>query len=254
MPKPPAVHKQNPLTNDARVLRYLPQVTYIARRIHDRVPSQVPLADLVQAGVVGLLDALKRFDPGRHVQFSSYAAFRIRGAILDSLREMDWSPRDLRRKARLVEETAGRIEQETGRRASEHELATALGMSLATFRHLLAELKGLDLFPLDANPDPSSGNTLANEVPDTRRETAFQSCLRHEVQRQLASAISGLPRKEQQVMALYYYEELTMKDIGSVLGVGESRVSQIHAMALMDLRRRLARPLAAVTRPSEEKS
>lgn len=156
MPKPPAVHKSNPLTSDARVLRYLPQVTYIARRIHDRLPPQVPLADLVQAGVVGLLDALKRFDPGRHVQFASYAAFRIRGAILDSLREMDWSPRDLRRKARLVEETAARIEQETGRRASEHELAAALGMSLATFRHLLAELKGLDLFALDATPDPSS--------------------------------------------------------------------------------------------------
>ena len=254
MPKPPATHKPNSRLSDARALRYLPQVTYIARRIHDRLPPQVPLADLVQAGVVGLLDALKRFDPDRQVQFSSYAAFRIRGAILDSLREMDWSPRDLRRKARLVEETAARIEQETGRRASEHELATALGMSLATFRHLLAELKGLDLSPLDATPDSSSGIPGAHDIPDTRRETAFQSCLRHEVQRQLASAISDLPRKEQQVMALYYYEELTMKDIGSVLGVGESRVSQIHAMALLDLRRRLARSLASSIQPSKEKS
>lgn len=225
---------------EARVLRYLPQVNYIARRIHDRLPPQVPLSDLVQSGVVGLLGAIERFDAKRGVDFAAYAGFRIRGAMLDSLREIDWSPRELRHKARLVEEAAARLEQQMGRSASETEIAAAMGLSLERFRRLLAEIKGLDLFPLDGQNDAARRNGGCRDVADNKQEGAYQRCLRGEVRQQLAAAITRLPRQEQQVLALYYYEELTMKDIGRLLGVGESRVSQIHSMALMALRRWLA--------------
>jgi RNA polymerase sigma factor FliA len=236
----------NAVERDALVLRHLPQVNYIARRIHDRLPPQVPLADLVQAGVVGLMDAMERFDAARGVQFASYAAFRIRGAILDSLREMDWSPRALRHKSRQVEDAAARLEQELGRAPSETELAAAMGLRLHDFRQVLTDIKGLDLFTLEMAIDPSVPDGACRDVPDTRQEGAFQRCLYHEVRHELAAAIARLPRKEQQVLALYYYEELTMSDIGRLLGVGESRVSQIHSMALIALRRRLARSLSAV--------
>lgn len=230
---------EEPTDRDARVLRHLPQVNYIARRIRDRLPPQVPLADLVQAGVVGLLDAIERFDSGRGVDFGVYAAFRIRGAILDSLREIDWGPRDLRHKARLVEAAAATVEQQTGHAASEAEIAAVMGLPLARFRAMLADIKGLDVFALDGSAGSSRRDN--RDVADTRQEGAYQQCLRAEVQRHLAAAIARLSGKEQQVLALYYYEELTMQDIGRLLGIGESRVSQIHSMALLTLRRRLAR-------------
>jgi RNA polymerase sigma factor for flagellar operon FliA len=231
----------NVAEREAQVLRYLPQVKYIAHRIHDRLPPQVPLADLVQAGVVGLLDAIERFDASRGVDFATYARFRIRGAIVDSLREIDWSPRELRRKARLAAAAAARLEQRLERSATEPEIAAAMELSLPAFHRLLAEIKGLDLFALDAEPDTERPHAGSRDVADARQEGAYQRCLRHEVHRQLTSAIARLPRQEQQVLALYYYEELTMKDIGKLLGVGESRVSQIHSMAVLTLRRRLAR-------------
>lgn len=226
---------------EARVLRYLPQVKYIARRIHDRLPPQVPLADLVQAGVVGLLGAIERFDAGRGVDFAAYARPRIRGAIVDSLRDIDWSPRELRRKARLVEATTARLEQSMGRSATEPEIAAAMELSLPAFRRLLAEIKGLDLFALDTESGAARPHAGRRDVPDTGQEGAYQRCLRHEIHQQLTSAIARLPHQEQQVLALYYYEELTMKDIGKLLGVGESRISQIHSMAVLTLRRRLSR-------------
>lgn len=135
---------------EARVSRYMPQVNYIARRIHDRLPPQVPLADLVQAGAVGLLDAIERFDPSRGVAFGAYAAIRIRGAILDSLREIDWSPRELRHTARQVEAAGAHLEQQLGRSATEAEISEFLELPLQAFRRLLAEIKGLDLFPWTA--------------------------------------------------------------------------------------------------------
>ena len=226
---------------EARVSRYMPQVNYIARRIHDRLPPQVPLADLVQAGAVGLLDAIERFDPSRGVAFGAYAAFRIRGAILDSLREIDWSPRELRHTARQVEAAGAHLEQQLGRSATEAEISEFLELPLQAFRRLLAEIKGLDLFPLDGDHEERRARRWSREVPDTRQEGAYQRCLRRELHDLLAAAIERLPQHEQRVLALYYGEELTMKDIGRLLGVGESRVSQIHSLALLTLRRRLAR-------------
>ncbi len=223
------------------LLEQLPQVRYIARRIHERLPRHVPLEDLVHAGVVGLIDALHKYDHGKHVQFGSYAKFRIRGAILDSLREMDWSPRDLRRKARRVEEAHRKLRLELGRNPSEPELALELKMDLRGLQLLLGEIDGLEISSLRVtSPGDGKENDLAEFLPDDPKDTPLLLCLHSEMKQLLTRAIAELPDKERQVLALYYYEELTMKEVGAVLGVGESRVSQIHSMALVRLRARMS--------------
>lgn len=219
----------------------LPQVRYIARRIHERLPRHVLLEDLVHAGVVGLIDALHKFDRSKHVQFGSYAKFRIRGAILDSLREMDWSPRDLRRKARRLEEVHSQLRSSLGRNPSEPELATELGMDLRGLQLLLGEIAGLEVGSLRVeSPRDGREEDLCEYLQDDSEETPLFLCLRSEMKHLLARAIAELPEKERQVLALYYYEELTMKEIGVILGVGESRVSQIHSMAVIRVRARLS--------------
>ena len=223
------------------LMEQLPQVRYIARRIHERLPQHVPFEDLVHAGVIGLIDALHKFDRGKQVQFASYAKFRIRGAILDSLREMDWSPRELRRKARLVEETHNRLRSALGRNPNEQELAAELRMDLHEFQVLLGELDRLDVGSLRVqSPRDGSDQDLCEYLPDQSEDTPLLCCLRSEMKQLLTRAIEELPEKERQVLALYYFEELTMKEVGVALGVGESRVSQIHSMAVTRLRARLA--------------
>ena len=160
------------------LLEHLPHVRYLARRIHDRLPAQVPLDDLIHAGVIGLIDAIDKFDPGKNVQLKSYAKFRIRGAILDSLREMDWSPRRLRREARRIEEAHLELKLRLGRVASEPELAVELGMSLADFQHLLGELRGLDLGSLQAeSSDPKSAEDVISADPGKGEKDPFALCL-----------------------------------------------------------------------------
>jgi len=231
---------QNDEERERLLMEQLPQVHYIARRIHERLPRHVPLEDLVHAGVVGLIDALHKFDRGKQVQFGSYAKFRIRGAILDSLREMDWSPRDLRRKARRLEEAHSKLRSELGRNPSEPELAIELNMDLRGLQLLLGEIHGLEVGSLRvASPRDGKEEDLCEYLPDDPKETPLLLCLRSEMKHLLARAIADLPEKERQVLALYYYEELTMKEVGVVLRVGESRVSQIHSMAVVRLRARL---------------
>ena len=221
-------------------MEQLPQVRYIARRIHERLPRHVPFEDLVHAGVVGLIDALNKFDLSKHVQFSSYAKFRIRGAILDSLRELDWSPRELRRKGRLVDSTYSQLSGKLGRAPTENEIAQEMGIDLRELQSLLAELDGLELGSLRIeSARDGKEEDLTDYVPSKPEETPFFQCLRSEMKHLLAEAISELPEKEQRVLALYYYEELTMKEVGAALGIGESRVSQIHSLAMVRLRARL---------------
>ena len=223
------------------LMEQLPQVRYIARRIHERLPRHVPLEDLVHAGVVGLIDALDKYDRGKRVQFGSYAKFRIRGAILDSLREMDWSPRDLRRKARRLEEVHDKLRSALGRNPSEPELAVELGMELRGLQLLLGEIDGLKVGSLRVrSPRNGKEEDLCDYLSDDPEETPLLLCLRSEAKHLLARAIAELPQKERQVMALYYFKELTMKEVGAALGVGESRVSQIHSMAVIRLRARLS--------------
>jgi len=244
---------QSEAERDRLLTEQLPQVRYIARRIHERLPRHVPFEDLVHAGVLGLIDALHKFDKGKHVQFGSYAKFRIRGAILDSLREMDWSPRDLRRKARRLEEAHNKLRSELGRNPSEPELAAELGMDLRGLQVLLGEIDGLEIGSLRiASPRDGKEEDLCEFLPDDPEETPLLQCLRSEMKELLARAIGELPDKERQVLSLYYFEELTMKEVGAVLGVGESRVSQIHSMAVVRLRARMSEMTGS--RPAAERA
>jgi len=219
----------------------LPQVRYIARRIHEGLPRHVPLEDLVHAGVVGLMDALEKFDLGKQVQFGSYAKFRIRGAILDSLRELDWGPRDLRRQARSIEEAHDRLRFQLGHHPSEPEVAHELGMPLEELQRLLGNINALEIGSLRMiSPRDGREEDLSERVSADRNNTPLTQCLNSEMKEIVADAVRHLPDRERRVLSLYYFEELTMKEIGGLMGVGESRVSQIHSMAVLRLRAQVA--------------
>lgn len=218
------------------LLEHLPIVRFLARRIHERLPQHVEMEDLVSAGVLGLMDAFTKFDPRKKVQFRSYAQFRIRGAILDSLRTLDWSPRDLRRKGRAVEEAIGSLTGRLGRAPTETEIAAELALSIEEYQTLLGDLKGLEIGTLHAERNEDSGEEELAYVPGRPDEDPLFCCLRGELKEKLTEAIDRLPERERLVMTLYYYEELTMREIGLALGVVESRVSQIHSSAVLHLR------------------
>ena len=224
------------------MIEHLPIVRYLARRIHERLPQHVEIDDLVSAGVLGLIDAFRKFDPGKKVQFRSYAQFRIRGAILDSLRTLDWGPRDLRRKGRAIEEAIRVLTARKGRAPLEPEIADELGMELGEYQQLLGELKGLEIGTLNVEHSEDSGEEELAYIPNKPEEDPLFCCLKSEMQTRLATAVDQLPERERLVMTLYYYEEMTMKEIGLTLGVVESRVSQIHASAVLHLRSLLASP------------
>jgi RNA polymerase sigma factor FliA len=218
------------------LLEHLPIVRFLARRIHERLPQHVDIEDLVSAGVVGLMDAFVKFDPHKKVQFRSYAQFRIRGAILDSLRTLDWSPRDLRRKGREAEEAIRALTGRLGRSPGESEIAAEMGVSLEDYQSLLGDLKGLEIGTLHVEHNEDSGEEELAYVPGRPDDDPLFCCLRGELQDKLRDAIENLPERERLVMTLYYFEELTMREIGLALGVVESRVSQIHASAVVHLR------------------
>ncbi len=222
------------------MIEHLPIVRFIARRIHERLPQHVPIEDLYSAGVVGLLDAFSKFDPSKQVQFRSYAQFRIRGAILDSLRTLDWSPRELRRKGRAIEQAIQTLTAQFGRTPSDIEIAQQLHIDLAAYQQLLGELKGLEIGTLHSERSEDSGEEELVYLPNRPEDDPLFRYLHAEMRDRLTSAISDLPERERLVMTLYYYEETTMKEIGLILGVVESRISQIHASAVLHLRARLA--------------
>ena len=240
VPPPPAAPPGYAAALDASererlLLEHLPEVRFIARRIHERLPQQVLLEDLVQAGVLGLIDALHRYDPSRHAQLATYARFRIRGAILDSLRALDWSPRDLRRRGRELKQTEQGLADRLGREPTAAEVCAALGLELEAYHRLIAALHALeaDSGPAD-HEAPSAIDAAASSDPDP-----FTLCQLGEDRERLGRAIAQLPERDQQLLSLYYFEELTMKEVGAVLGIGESRISQIHTALLAKLRVRL---------------
>ena len=235
----------NSAERERLLVEQLPQVKYIAKRIHDRLPPHVLLEDLVHAGILGLIEAIQRYDPARHVELKSYAKHRIHGAILDSLRDLDWSPRPLRRKARRIEEAQQRLRARLGYSPSESQLAEELGLGLDKFQHLLGELRGLDLRSLQSETmEEGSGRETQNNAQTEPPEDPFSLCLRSEMTGLLAKAVEELPERERQLLALYYYEELTMKEAGAVLGIGEARVSQLHSAAIVRLRARMSELLS----------
>lgn len=231
---------------DRIIMEELPQVNYIARRIHERLPEHVPFEDLVHAGVLGLIEALGHYDPSKKIQFKTFAQFRIRGAILDSLREMDWGSRKLRRQGRAVEDAVAKLAASLGRHPAEQEIAAELGMDLAQLHRLLAKLDGLEMMPqqTDAVYDRSETQDRIALAP-SKDESPFEQYARVETKENLARAIATLNKNEQMVLSLYYQEELTMKEVAAVLQVTESRVSQIHSTALASLRGTLKRSPAA---------
>jgi RNA polymerase sigma factor for flagellar operon FliA len=230
------VQRESVAERDQLLLEHLPTVRYLARRIHERLPQHVELDDLVSAGIVGLIDAFSKFDNTKQVQFKSYAQFRIRGAILDSLRTLDWSPRELRRKGRAVEEAIRSVTQMVGRVPTEPEIAREMGLDLTEYQQLLGELKGLEIGSLHMQRAEDSGDEELAYIPGAPDEDPLFRCMQGELKQRLTDAIERLPEKERMVLTLYYYEELTMKEIGLTLGVVESRVSQIHSSAVVRLR------------------
>jgi RNA polymerase sigma factor for flagellar operon FliA len=218
------------------LIEHLPMVRFLARRIHERLPQHVDIEDMVSAGVVGLMDAFSKFDPAKKVQFRSYAQFRIRGAILDSLRTLDWSPRELRRKGRAVEEAIRTLTGRLGHAPNEAEVAEEMGMGLEEYQQLLGDLKGLEIGTLHMERNEDSGEEELAYIPGRPEDDPLFRCLRGELEERLTGAIQDLPDRERLVMSLYYYEEMTMREIGLALGVVESRVSQMHASAVVHLR------------------
>jgi len=232
---------------DQMIVEHLQTVRFIARRIHERLPAHVEMDDLVSAGVVGLIDASRKFDHNKKVQFKSYAQFRIRGAILDSLRELDWSPRELRRKGRAIEEAIRTVTQQLGRAPVEQEIAKEMGLELDAYQHLLGELKGLEIGSLNAERNEDSGDEELAYMPASPEEDPLFRCLQGEMKQRMADAIEELPEKERLVLTLYYFEELTMKEIGLTLGVVESRVSQIRSSAVVRMRAAMRVGIRSVT-------
>ena len=229
---------------EAILRRYLPLVRRVARRFLGRAAPHADLDDLVAWGACGLLDALDRYDPTREALFATYARFRIRGAILDQLRQLDWVPRSVRQKAAAVERVARILETRLGRPASEEEMARGLGLSLAAYRDVLGRIAPVTLVSLDALGFGAGDDDLPLErtEPDPLR-----GLLRRERLLLVARAIGRLPERDQLLLSLYYRDDLTMKEVGAVLGLTESRVSQLHTSAMLRLRATLdvaARPVA----------
>ncbi len=221
------------------ILEHLPQIKYVAQRIHCRVPKGVELDDLISAGILGLLDAVEKFEPEKGVKFRTYAEVRIRGAILDSLRALDWAPRKLRQKSREVENVIRRLSQEKQRPATDQEIAEEMKISLSEFYELLNELRCLSIGSFTENSSDRESEKEEKEIwyyPFASIQSPFQAFQQEELQRRLAEAIRQLPSREQTVISLYYQEELTMKEIGEVIGITESRVCQIHSRAVLRLR------------------
>ena len=237
--KPQAVQvmMQDDAIRDQLLVEHLPEVQYIARRIHNRLPPQVPLEDLVHAGIIGLIDAVRKYDPSKNVRLRHYAKFRIRGAILDSLRAGDWSPRALRKQARRVEQARSNCKAALGREPTEIEVADDLQMNLEDYQRLLSDLRGLDLGSLQRSSNEGGESEELWQIrADVEADTPFLICLRAEMTRLLTRCLAELPERERRVLTMYHYEELTMKQVGSAMGIGESRVSQIHTEALTRLR------------------
>lgn len=212
---------------------------YIAERLSARLPSSIEVEDLISTGVIGLIDALDKFVPDKGVKFKTYAEFRIRGAMLDYLRRQDWAPRSMRRKERQLSQIFRELEQKLKRPATHEEVADEMGVTMDEFADLLNKARGLSLLSLNKPRSDEGGeddSELLDVIPDEPEHAPFEILKRHEVRELIAKKINGLPEKERMVVSLYYYNELTMKEIGAALGVTESRVSQLHSSAILRLK------------------
>lgn len=226
------------------VLQYAPLIKYIASRLALRLPSHIALDDLISSGIVGLIDAIRKYDPEKKVSFKTYAEFRIKGAMLDELRSLDWVPRSVRKKTHLLENAYGQLQKTLGRPAESEEVAQFLSMELEDFQQLLDETKAISLVALEGPvnfklPQGFMDQDLQDIIQDESVRDALLAVHCGELQEILVHAIEELPSKEKLLISLYYYEELTMKEIGHIMGYTESRISQLHTQAMYRLRHKL---------------
>ncbi|RMG29714.1 MAG: RNA polymerase sigma factor FliA [Gammaproteobacteria bacterium] len=225
------------INQDELVMQHAPLVKRIAYHLMSRLPPSVQADDLIQAGMIGLLEAARNYDPSQGASFETYAGIRIRGAMLDEIRRTDWTPRSVHRKARQVAEAVREIENREGRDARDSEVAELLGITIEEYHRILQDATGARVFSFE---DPGAGGD-DNEIRSLDEgNQPFDDLQASSFQEALAEAIAGLPERERLVMALYYDEELNLREIGEVLGVSESRVCQIHGQALIRLRARMA--------------
>jgi RNA polymerase sigma factor FliA len=229
------------------ILEHIKQVEAIAKRINSKIPPGVDYADLFGAGILGLIDAAGKFDPSHGVKFKTFAEYRIRGAILDSLRDLDWAPRNLRIKSRRMQSVCGSLEQRLGRGATEEEKCNALGIDLAEYYRCTECMVGLNLNSLETlmAAEEEKNLVFSNGIPDSSSELPFALYERCETKNIIGEAINELPKKERIIISLYYYEQVSMANIGKILGVNESRVSQLHTNATRRLKKRLRSLIAA---------
>ncbi len=226
--------------------KYAPLVKYVVDRLALHLPKSVERDDLISAAVIGLFDALEKYDASKGTKFETYAIWRIRGAILDELRSLDWASRSIRRKARNVEEVARELGQKLGRAATEEEVADALNLSPVELSRLLDEVHGTALLSLSksvSSDEEQDFIQLEDIVDDPSHRDALDLLESDEAREVLLETIDNLPEQQRLVVALYYYEEMTLKEIGEALHISESRVSQIHTRAVKTLRARLGRVL-----------
>lgn len=232
---------------DDLIREYAPLIKFVAQKIAVRLPSNIELDDLISAGVIGLMDAIEKYDSSRDNKFKTYAEFRIRGAILDELRAQDWVPRSIRDKAKLLDKTMVQLESDLGRTATEEEVAKALNINIDEFHDLVNQVRPVSLLPIDhatsfSNTDKKS---IMDILEGSRTNSPFNQLNVKNIKEVVASAIEDLPERQRLVLSLYYYEDLNLKEIGQVLRVTESRVSQLHAQAVTRLRAKLSATIGA---------
>jgi len=227
---------------DKLILEYAPLIKFIAQKIAVRLPSNIELDDLISSGVIGLMDAIEKYDPTRDNKFKTYAEFRIRGAILDELRAQDWVPRSVRDKAKMLDRATLELEASLGRSANEEEVAAKLGVSMEDYYDLLNQVRPISVLSIDdaatfSNVDKKS---ILNILEGCKLNNPLTQLNLKSVKEVMAKAIEDLPERQRLVLSLYYYEDLNLKEIGKILRVTESRVSQLHAQAISRLRAKLA--------------
>lgn len=236
------LHTRDPAIREFFIRKYAPLVKYVAGKVAVGLSTQVEFDDLVGYGVFGLLDAIEKFNPEKHVKFKTYAVTRIRGAIFDELRALDWIPRSVRRKAKAMEDAIASLEARLGRTASDQEIAASLGMTDEQFSDAMISIAGTAILSLNdiwhsgTDDEPVS---IGDSIESPRSLDPDHVAEREAIRAVVLQSIGELPEKEKTVLVLYYYEDLTLREIGQVLGVTESRISQLHTKAILRLRAKL---------------
>jgi RNA polymerase sigma factor for flagellar operon FliA len=233
----------DPGIRDRLILTYAPLVKYVAGRLGSGLPAHVEEGDLISYGLLGLISAIERYDPDRDIKFETYAIVRIKGAIIDELRALDWVPRSVRSRAREIERAIAELESKFGRAPTDEEIAAKIGISEDELEESLSDISRSSIAALDELWSVSGEGdqvSLLDTIEDTDAPSPAEALDETDVRETLADAIARLPEREKLVITLYYYEELTLREIGEVLGVTESRVSQLHTKAVLRLRSRLS--------------